>query len=75
MDQLGAVVKDLAAWNGQDLTDAARAQFRAFMDKLSLVAYGTYPVSRDEILGPVPVPPRRPLPRPQAAWPGEGRRR
>ena len=52
MDQLGAVVKDEAAWNGTDLTDAARAQFRTFLDKLSLVAHGTHPVSRDEILGP-----------------------
>jgi hypothetical protein len=67
VDQLGAVIKDSAAWNGPDLTDAVRAQFRAFVDKLSgsLVAHGTYPVSRDEILGPAPVPPRRPLPRPQ----------
>ncbi len=75
VDHLGAVVKDSAAWNGKDLTDAERAQFRAFVDKLSLVAYGTFPVTRDEILGPAPVPPRRPLPRPQAAWPGGGRRR
>ncbi len=67
MDQLGAVVKDPAAWNGPDLTDAARAQFRAFLDKFSLMAHGTFPVSRDQIFGPAPVPPRRPLPRPLAA--------
>ena len=56
VDVLGAVAKDYAAWNGQDLTDAMRAQFRSFLDKLSLVPHGALPVSRDEILGPAPVP-------------------
>jgi hypothetical protein len=33
MDQLGAVVKDSAAWNGPDLTDAARAKYRDFQGR------------------------------------------
>jgi hypothetical protein len=78
VDAQGAVVKDHAAWNGADLTDATRAQFRSFIDKLSLVPHGGFPVSRDEILGPAPVPARRPRPKPSApqAWSqGWGQRR
>ncbi len=33
MDQMGAVVKDPAAWNGPDLTDAARAKYRDFLSR------------------------------------------
>jgi hypothetical protein len=43
VDQLDAVVKDSATWNGPDLTDAARAQFRAFLDKFPVMNHGTYP--------------------------------
>ncbi len=69
VDQLGAVVKDPAAWIGQEFTDAARVQFYAFLDKPSLVEHGTHPVSRDDTLGPAPAPLRSPLLRP-----GGGRR-
>ena len=78
VDALGAVVKDHAAWNGPDLTDVTRAQYRSFLDKLSLVPHGNFPVSRDEILGPAPVLARRPIPRlpaPQAWFQGGGQRR
>jgi hypothetical protein len=59
----GSVTKDPAAWNGSDLTDAARAQYRDFVAKFPLVAHASYTVSVDEITGAVPAPPRRPLPR------------
>ena len=62
-DQSGAVVKDLAAWNGPDLTDAARAKYRDFISRFALMPHLTFPVASDDILGPTPAPLRRPLPR------------
>jgi hypothetical protein len=59
----GAVAKDPAAWNGSDLSDAARAQYRDFLAKFSLLPHASYFVSVDEITGATPAPPRRPLPR------------
>lgn len=70
VDRQGAVAKEATDWVGDNLTDAARARFGAFLDKLSLVAHGTHPVSREEILGPSPVPPRRPLPKLGPSWGG-----
>jgi hypothetical protein len=63
MDQLGAVVKDPAAWNGSDLTDAARAKYCDFLGRFALMPHLTFPVSYDDILGPAPAPLRRPPPR------------
>ena len=67
----GAVVKDPAAWNGPDLTAAARAAYAQFIRRLSLMAHSNYPVTIDEITGSAPVDPRRPLPRP--VWSGRGK--
>jgi hypothetical protein len=67
----GAVVKDPAAWNGTDLTAAARAAYAQFIRRLSLMAHSNYPVTIDEITGSAPVDPRRPLPRP--VWSGRGK--
>jgi hypothetical protein len=67
----GSVTKDPAAWNGSELTDAARAQYRDFVAKFPLVAHAAYSILVDEITGAVPAPPRRPLPRPS----GGGRRK
>jgi hypothetical protein len=67
----GAVTKDPAAWNGSELTDAARAQYRDFLAKFPLAAHASYAISVDEITGPAPVAPRRPLPKPA----GGGRRK
>jgi len=67
----GAVTKDPAAWNGSELTDAARAQYRDFLAKFPLASHASYVISVDEITGPAPVAPRRPLPKPA----GGGRRK
>jgi hypothetical protein len=64
------MVKNSAAWNGPDLTDAAMAQFCSFLDKIQLMAHGTFSASRYEILGPAPVPLPPPLPK---AWWGRHR--
>ena len=71
IDGPGAVSKNPAAWNGAELTDAARAEYRAFITRLSLGAHGTHPVTADEIVAAAPPAPRRPLPR----FDGGGRRR
>ena len=71
IDGPGAVSKNPAAWNGTELTDAARAEYRGFVTRLSLVAHGTHPVTVDEITGAAPPAPRRPLPRAD----GAGRRK
>jgi hypothetical protein len=63
MDHLGTVVKDLAAWNGPELTDAARAKYRDFLGRFALMPHLTFPVSSDDILGSTPAPMRRPLPK------------
>ena len=59
----GIVEKNPAAWNGTELTDAARAEYRGFVARLNLVAHGTHPVTVDEIVAATPPAPRRPLPR------------
>jgi hypothetical protein len=38
MDHLGTAVKDPAAWNGPELTDAARAKYRDFLDRFAHAA-------------------------------------
>ncbi len=63
MDPLGTVVMDPAAWNGPELTDAARAKYRAFLGRFELMQHLTFPISSDDILGPTPVPMRWPLPK------------
>ena len=64
--------EDPSAWHGADLTDAARAQYRSFVNKLRyFLPHASYPVSLDEISAAVAVPPRRLLPRPDDC----GRRR
>ena len=67
IDSPGAVTKNPSAWNGSDLTDAARAEYRGFIARLSLVAHSTHPVTVDEIVAATPAAPRRPLPRPAGA--------
>jgi hypothetical protein len=67
VDQLGKVVKDSAAWNGPELTDSARAQYRFLLGKLSLVPHDSYPVSLEDIICSAPVLERRPLSR-YGAW-------
>ncbi len=62
-DQMGAVVKDPAAWNGPDLTDAASAKYRDCLGRFALMPHLTFAVASDDILGPTPAPLRRPLPR------------
>ena len=71
IDGPGVVSKTPAAWNGSELTDAARAEYRAFITRLALPAHGTHPVTADEIVAAAPPAPRRPLPR----YDGGGRRR
>jgi len=71
IDGPGAVSKNPAAWNGPELTDAARAEYRGFITRLSLIAHGTHPVTTDEITAAAPVAARRPLPRAE----GAGRRK
>ena len=58
-----AVVKDPDAWNGPELTDAARARYRDFLGKFGLVSHITQPVTMEDITGPAPPAPRRALPR------------
>lgn len=70
IDGPGAVAKDATAWSGADLTDAARLQYRTFLAKHPLLPHHVYPISLEEIVGSTPVPPRRPLYRPDG-----GRRR
>ena len=67
IDSPGVVTKNPSAWNGSDLTDAARAEYRGFITRLSLVAHSTHPVTVDEIVAATPAAPRRPLPRPAGA--------
>ena len=64
VDGPGRAAKDDAAWNGAELTDAARARYRDFVAKFSLPPHGAFPITVDEIAGPVPVSARRPIPRP-----------
>jgi hypothetical protein len=57
-------VKDDAAWNGLERTDAARAKHREYVTKFSLPAHGVFPVSVEEIAGAAPGAPRRRSPAP-----------
>jgi hypothetical protein len=61
VDSPGRAAKDESAWNGSELTDAARARYREFITKLSLPPHVAFLVT---------VPNRRPIPRP-----GRGRGR
>ena len=70
VDSPGRAAKDESAWNGSELTDAARARYREFITKLSLQPHVAFLVTVDDIVGPAPVPNRRPIPRP-----GRGRGR
>ena len=54
----GAVVKDPDAWNGPELTDAARARYSDFLIKFSLVFQATHPMTLDEVTGPSAPAPR-----------------
>ena len=60
-DGFGKAVRDEVAWNGSELTDASRAQYRQFLAKFLLLPHITHPITVDEITGLVPVPVRRPL--------------
>jgi hypothetical protein len=55
-----SVVRDAAKWVGQDLSDAARAEYRAFLTTHPLSSHPSFPVQPDEILGPHPVASRVP---------------
>ncbi len=70
VDTPGRAVKDDAAWNGQELTDAARARYLEFVAKFSLPAHGAFPITVEEIVGTAPVPMRCLISRP-----GRGRGR
>jgi hypothetical protein len=70
IDGPGVVSKDPAAWNGTELTDAARAAYQGFLTRTALIPHGTHPVTVEEITAAAPPAPRRPLPRDNA-----GRRR
>jgi len=70
VDSPGRAAKDESAWNGSELTDAARARYSEFITKLSLQPHVAFLVTVDDIVGPAPVPNRRPIPRP-----GRGRGR
>ena len=64
VDTPGRAVKDDAAWNGQELTDAARARYLEFVAKFSLPAHGAFPITVEEIVGTAPVPMRCLISRP-----------
>ena len=55
-----AVLRDASKWIGQDLTDAARAEYGAFLTAHALTPHPTFPVSADEITGPQPAQARQP---------------
>jgi len=46
--------KDPAQWNGPDLTDAARAEYRAFISTHHLAPHRVFPVTIDDIVGSAP---------------------
>jgi hypothetical protein len=48
------VDKDPAQWNGADLTDAARAEYRAFISTHHLAPHRVFPVSIEDIVSTVP---------------------
>jgi hypothetical protein len=55
-----AIVRDASKWVGQDLTEAARAEYRSFLSTHALTPHPAFPVQHDEILGPQPVASRLP---------------
>jgi hypothetical protein len=67
VDSPGRAVKDESAWNGPELTDAARARYQDFITKFSLPSHVAFPVTVQDIVGPTPAPNRRPIPRPRRA--------
>jgi hypothetical protein len=68
VDTPGRAVKDDSAWNGPELTDAARLRYRDFVAKFSLMTHAAFPINVEEIVAQVPV--SRPVPR---AGRGRGR--
>ncbi len=54
VDSPGRAAKDESAWNGPELTDAARARYRDFITKLSLPPHVAFLVTMDDIVGPAP---------------------
>ena len=54
------VIRDTTKWIGQDLSEATRAEFRAFLLTHPLTPHPTFPVSVDEITGPQPAQARLP---------------
>jgi hypothetical protein len=73
VDSPGRAAKDESAWNGPELTDAARARYREFITKalkFSLPPHVAFPFTVDDIVRPAPVANRRLIPRP-----GRGRGR
>jgi hypothetical protein len=56
----GAVVRDPSKWIGQDLTDAARMEYRSFLAAHHPTSHPAFPVTADDILGTQPAAPRQP---------------
>jgi hypothetical protein len=61
-DGPGRASKNPAEWNADltELTDAARANYRQFIQRFALVPANLYPITVDEITGAHPPAPRRP---------------
>jgi len=55
-----AAVRNPAHWEGNELTAAARADYRRFLSTHALPPHRSYPVSADDIAGAAPPPLRRP---------------
>ena len=55
-----SVVRDPSKWVGQELTGAARAEYRQFLTLLAVTPHPGFPVSIDDITGAQPVAPRQP---------------
>jgi hypothetical protein len=62
-DGLGRASKNPAEWSADlsDLTDVARAGYRAFIQRFALIPANLYPTSVDEITGAQPPAQKRPL--------------
>ena len=61
-DGPGRASKNPAEWSADltELTDAARAQYRAFANRFPIAPANLYPVTIDEIVAAAPPPQRRP---------------
>ena len=61
-DGPGRAVKNPAEWNADltELTDAARAEYRNFIQRFGLTPANLYPISADDIAGAHPPANRRP---------------